>query len=95
MTRQLEMQPGETVFQFAKRMSDLVRLINGIVQSHAGMLHDFEDAMSDLDFIIEHAADPGWKECWQLRVDIERVTARMRSETRLQRVLYFAREMSK
>ena len=95
MTRQLDRQPGETVPQFANRMLDLVSLINGIVQSHAGMLHDADDVIADLDFIIGHFGDPGWKECWQLRVDIERVISRMTDVARLQRILYYAREISK
>lgn len=95
MDRQLERQPDETVPEFAKRMSDLVNLINGIVQSHAGMLHDADDVIADLDFIIEHAGDDNWDECWKLRHDIDLIVSRMTSPTRLERVLIFAKEMSK
>lgn len=95
MTRQLERAPGETVPEFAKRMSDLVHLILGIVQSEAGIGYDADDVIEELRFIVKHAADDNWDKCWELKVEIERVISRTTDVNRLQRILYFAKEMSK
>lgn len=91
----LERQAGESVPEFAARMIDVVRLINSIVQSHAGMLINSDIVIEHLDFIVEHGGDPAWGECWELRQKIDRVCSRMMSPSRLQRILYFAKEMSK
>ena len=95
MTRQLDRAPGETVPQFAQRMSDLVRLIQGIVQSHAGLGRDTDEVIDELEFINEHFDDDGWQECWDLRSEIERVISRMMYVERLRRILHYAQERSR
>lgn len=94
MTQLLDRETGETVADYATRMKYLVELIVGIVQSEADIGYDADEVIDELDFIIAHADDENWSGCWELRVEIERVISRMTSETRLNRVLYFAREMA-
>lgn len=87
-------EPGEPISVYAQRMNDHVRLINGIVQSHAGMLHDFDDVIVDLDWIIA-LPDDRREEVFALQRRIDRVVSRMNSISRLDRVLYFAEEMAR
>jgi hypothetical protein len=91
----IDRMPGESVSDYARRMSDLINLIAGIVHAEAGMMIDLDDVIKEFDFIDEHAGDPAWQECWDLRQEIDRVVSRMLSPTRLQRVLFFAEEMSR
>lgn len=94
MTVPLRRRDDESVAEYSARMDEVVRLIHGTVQSHAGMGFDVDDVIDDLDFIAEHGDDPHWDECWRLRHDIDRAVSRMTDPTRLRRVLDFAREMS-
>jgi len=91
----IDRMPDESPGGYAQRMVDLVGVIEGLVSAEAGQLIDVDDTIANARFIAEHADGPDWDECWQLQLDIRRVISRMTSPTRLDRVLYFAREMAR
>lgn len=93
MTDAFTPQPDESVSDYALRMSDLVELIAGIVMLEAGIGIDVDDMMADARWLIA-LPDDTRHEIFALQQQIDRVIRRMTSATLLQRILYFAQEMS-
>lgn len=91
----IDRMPSESRADYAERMIELIEVIEGLIYAEAGLVIDFDDTIANARFIVEHANDPSWDECWQLQLEIRRVIGRMVSPTRLSRVLYFAQEISR
>ena len=59
------------------------------------MMIDADDMLDDARWIVEHAGDPDWDRRWELQRQIGRVVGRTTSVSRMERVLYFAKEMAR